>query len=248
MKIVLFVLFSLVSFTHTAFASCEWADSAKKAGKTSIAMMQYMYCAQEEGDVDSQYELGTMFYKGTGLQKNDFRRSAYYYTMAANRGYAPAQTKLGLLYWRGEGVEVNLTTAHKWLYLAQEPVELKWFYPYANSVDKNAKQLFAQIDALDRSQFGNKDAISKALMPSYRLVADFQHKALKVLGAKYLSATDQNFLTEFLVNIEPDVPSNVLSLIPNEDRGILKPAVLTVKNFANKKAEVISSLQKKISE
>ena len=100
--------------------------------------MQYIYCSEEENDAEAQYKLGSMYYQGIGLPKPDFRRAAAFFSRSANNGYAPAQVKLGLLYWRGEGVEKNLKMAHKWLYLAQEPENMRWFYYVGPSSDTMA--------------------------------------------------------------------------------------------------------------
>ena len=145
LRLVLPLFLSLIS---TAHAACDWAEQAERSGRMNIAIMQYMYCAEEENDAEAQYKLGSLFYKGEGLKKPDFRRAALYFSMSARNGYAPAQVKLGLLYWRGEGLAKNLKMAHKWLYLAQESAYLRWFYPAGVSSDPVAAQVFSKINQI----------------------------------------------------------------------------------------------------
>ncbi len=53
-----------------------------------------------------QYNLGTCYYKGIGVEK-DAKEAAGLFESAANLGFAPAQFSLGMCYQTGEGVEEN---------------------------------------------------------------------------------------------------------------------------------------------
>lgn len=237
-RLVLLMIFACVG---SARAACDWGEQAERSGRMNIAVMQYMYCAEEENDAQSQYRLGTLFYKGEGLKAPDYRRSAIYYAMSARNGYAPAQVKLGLLYWRGEGLVKNMKMAHKWLYLAQEPAALRWFYPVGASSDPVAAQVYSKINQIAVSD----DAafpLFKKLPVSYAEVAAFQHEKLLETGEKVLSDFDLHSLRTFMENVKPDI-----DLPPEEMKeavNLLKPAVLTEKNFDVRKVPVLEKMKK----
>lgn len=214
-----------VFFLSTAYAqaACDWAERAERSGKSAIAMMQYMYCAEEENDPEAQYKLGAMFYQGKDLKKPDFRRAVIYFAHSARNGYAPAQAKLGLLYWRGEGISKNMVQAYKWLYLSQEPQEVRWFYKAGPSSDSDARTLYRQI----RSNF--EAAANTANSESAILKAEvipFQHENLLAAGKKHLTETEYKALEDYLTG--------------------LTPALLTTTNFDLKKVPVLNTLKNKM--
>ncbi len=236
-RLVLLMIFACVG---SARAACGWAEQAERSGRMGVALMQYMYCAEEENDAEAQYKLGALFYKGEGLKAPDFRRSALFFSQSAHNGYAPAQVKLGLLYWRGEGLAKNLKMAHKWLYLAQESAPLRWFYPAGVTADPVAAQVYSKINQIaipDDASFG----VFKKLPVSYAEVASFQHEKLLEAGQDVLNGNDMYSLRTFLQNAKPDV-----DLSPEEEKeaaALLKPAVLTEKNFDVKKVPVLEKLK-----
>jgi len=245
-------------------ADCTFAEQAEKSGKISIAYMQYIYCSEEENDAEAQYKLGSMYYQGVGLSRPDFRRAAAFFSRSANNGYAPAQVKLGLLYWRGEGVEKNLKIAHKWLYLAQEPDETRWFYYVGPSSDATAGALYSKIDAAARKTVGKSleasvlstvkiegetDFFEKMnIIPSYKEVAEFQHEKMIEAGKDLLSEQYQSDLQQFLNNLKPDI--NIPPSIPQNTQQMIlnwfKPAMLTSKNLEPSKIPVLEKLKNEI--
>lgn len=221
------VLIALLCFASAANAGCEWAESAEKSGKNAIALMQYMYCAEEENDPEAQYKLASMFYQGKNFKKPDFKRSVVYFSLAARNGYAPAQAKLGLLYWRGEGIEKDMNEAFKWLYLAQEPADLRWFYKAGATTEPAAKKLYDQISRTDpvKTMLENdkKSPNGSVLFPP---VAEFQRNGLTSAGERYLSPTDNNALLRYLDD--------------------LANAILSPDNFDLKKTPVLNILKNKM--
>lgn len=246
-----------------ARAACTFAEQAEKSGKPAIAMMQYIYCAEEENDPEAQYKLGAMFYRGEGLKKPDYRRAAAFFSRAANNGYAPAQVKLGLLYWRGEGVAKNMKMAHKWLYLAQEPAETRWFYVVGPSFDKTAASMYSKINSVMKSAKGEKaDAnlpasvagVLNDVIPSYKEVAEFQHEQLVEAGEEFLTPRGQSDLRKYLDALQPDVsprfpPEMSYAEKQNAMRVIkdwLSPVLLTPNNMNAAKVPVLGSLKRAI--
>ena len=253
-------VFMMMLMPGIASAECRFAEQAEKAGKLNIAYMQYLYCAEEENDSESQYKLGTMYYQGIGLKRPDFRRAVFFFSRAANNGYAPAQVKLGLLYWRGEGVEKNLKMAHKWLYLAQEPADVRWFYYFGPSSDANAKAMFSKIDAaVKKSSVVQEtfpflqgqaltDFISKGIIPSYREVAEFQHEKMMEAGQDLMDERSQSDLKLFLNSLKPDVdlPVSMDIAVRQKVLNWLKPVMLTNKNLAPARIPVLNKLKQEI--
>lgn len=266
-RLAVLVLFGLMG---AANAACDWAEQAERSGKAGIAIMQYMYCAEEENDAEAQYKLGTLFYLGKGLKKPDFRRSVVYYALSARNGYAPAQTKLGLLYWRGEGIEQSFVDAHKWLYLAQEQPETRWFYYYGVSADKTAGQLYDRLNktvaglaARKTVQTGENfgpDLVAGAVsvaelgVPfSYNEVVAFQHENLRLAGEDFLSSREMAMLEEYMNNMNPmDKPANIEKMRKMEPaqakeffKQNFKSTLLTPENFDTKKVPILGTLKER---
>ncbi len=248
-----------------AKAACTFAEQAEKSGKIDIAFMQYIYCAEEENDPEAQYKLGAMYYQGVGLPRPDFRRAVAFFSRAANNGYAPAQVKLGLLYWRGEGIAKNLKMAHKWLYLAQEPENMRWFYYVGPSSDKTAASVYAQLnnviktsrevaDSLPFSSTVPLSSLGENVIPSYKEVAEFQHENLIRAGEELLDASSQADLRKYLNNlsagINPQLPGNLSDVEKQRIMQMIlnwfKPVMLTAQNFDPAKVPVLEKLKREI--
>lgn len=263
---LLFIFFLFV--TSNAKAACTFAEQAEKSGKINIAFMQYIYCAEEENDAEAQYKLGSMYYQGVGLPRPDFRRAVAFFSRAANNGYAPAQVKLGLLYWRGEGITKNLRLAHKWLYLAQEPENMRWFYYYGPSFDKTAASVYSKLnnvirvsdpdiaDAIPFSSTVPLSSFGNDIIPSYKDVAEFQHENLLEAGEELLDVQSQNdlrkYLNSLLPNINPQFPASLTAAEKQRTLQMIlnwfKPVLLTTQNFDPAKVPVLEKLKREIEQ
>jgi len=71
----------------------------------------------EAGDVQSQDDLGYMYYLGQGTAQN-FTTAAKWFRRAADQGHAPAQLNLGVLYQQGHGLPKDSIEAHRWFSLS----------------------------------------------------------------------------------------------------------------------------------
>jgi len=71
----------------------------------------------ERGDVNAQYNLGVMYYKGLGVPQ-DYAESIKWYRRAAEQGDVQSQGTLGAMYGAGQGVPQNFEEAYAWLSLA----------------------------------------------------------------------------------------------------------------------------------
>ena len=79
--------------------------------------MKWYRLAADQGEVQAQYCLGMMYYRGEGVPQ-DYVQAAKWYRLAADQGYAHAQANLGLKYSNGRGVPQDYVQAHKWYNLA----------------------------------------------------------------------------------------------------------------------------------
>lgn len=73
----------------------------------------------EQGDAVAQNEIGSRYYAGRGVERDD-AEAARWIRLAAAQGYAPAQYNLGLLHFRNRGVAGNDTEAARWYRAAAE--------------------------------------------------------------------------------------------------------------------------------
>lgn len=70
-------------------------------------------------DPQAQYDLGVMYFKGIGVEKNS--TTAYrWFHMAANQGHARAQNDLAVMLSRGIGVSQSNSEAYVWFMKAAE--------------------------------------------------------------------------------------------------------------------------------
>lgn len=99
----------------------------------------------EQGDAESQFTIGWMYFNGEGLPQ-DCREAVNWYTKAAEQGYAPAQCNLGSNYENGEGVPQNDKIAFEWYSKAAEQGlavaqrNLGTCYAYGKGVQQDYKE------------------------------------------------------------------------------------------------------------
>lgn len=90
----------------------ERAVAAHRQGDHQSAVRLWQSLA-EKGEVDSQYNLGVIYYSGDGV-KQDYVEAAKWFRKAAAQGDRLARNYLGLMYLNGEGVKQSESEAHKW--------------------------------------------------------------------------------------------------------------------------------------
>jgi len=78
--------------------------------------------AAEAGNVDAEFELGTRYEAGEGVEQN-YVEAAYWYRRASEHvpnlgGAGQARFHLGLLYMNGEGVPPDFVSAYMWFTLS----------------------------------------------------------------------------------------------------------------------------------
>jgi TPR repeat protein len=75
--------------------------------------------AAEQNHHDAQYELGKMYFNGSGVARN-YKQAVFWYQKAAEQGNVSAQYILGKMYKYGKGVPKDSAKAVEWLLKAAE--------------------------------------------------------------------------------------------------------------------------------
>ena len=124
----------------------------------------------ESGDAAAQNELGSRYYAGRGVERDDVE-AARWIQLAADRGYAPAQYNLGLLHFRNRGVAGNDAEAARWYRAAAEqgyaPAQagLGYLYIYGAGVDEDQVLAYMWIELARR---GAENDFTKRLYAGQR--------------------------------------------------------------------------------
>ena len=98
--------------------------------------------AAERGDAAAQNEIGSRYYAGRGVTRDD-AEAARWIGRSAEQGYAPGQYNLGLLHFRNRGVAGSDAQAARWYQAAAEqgyaPAQagLGYLYIYGAGVQEN---------------------------------------------------------------------------------------------------------------
>jgi TPR repeat protein len=75
--------------------------------------------AADKGDITAISNLGFMYVKGIGIEKNQ-EDGIKWYRKAAEKGHVTSQFNLGIMYAKGRGVEQNYAEAFRWYLKAAE--------------------------------------------------------------------------------------------------------------------------------
>ncbi len=107
-------ILAVVLSAHSAFAeSFEDGLKAYRDGNYEVAMVEWRPLA-EKGDPAAQLEMGHMYRRGSGVER-DFKVAAKWYRKAAEQDFQPAFYYRGLFLLNGLGEVKNPIEAAKWL-------------------------------------------------------------------------------------------------------------------------------------
>ena len=115
---VFVLVLALVLPAHVLAADYQAGLNAYKRGDYATALQEWRPLA-EQGVSYAQYNLGGMYYDGTGVPQ-DYAAAAKWYWLAAEQGMAGAQSNLGTMYDNGQGVPQNYAEAAELFRLAAE--------------------------------------------------------------------------------------------------------------------------------
>ena len=99
-----------------ADADAEAANAAFTALQNQEYETAYdlFYTLAAQDNALAQYELGALYHRGAGVDR-DLIRASRWYERSAEQGYGEAQYRLGNMYLMGEGVRQSDTEASHWL-------------------------------------------------------------------------------------------------------------------------------------
>lgn len=110
----------------------------------------------ENGDAVAQNEVGSRYYAGRGIERDD-AEAARWIRRAAEQGYAPAQYNLGLLHFRNRGVAGTDAEAAVWYRSAARqgyaPAQagLGYLHIYGAGVEENHVLAFMWLELAFRA-------------------------------------------------------------------------------------------------
>ncbi len=146
--------------------------------------------AAEQGDSQSQLELGTMHYFGEGIKKN-YAQAAKWYRKLAEQGVSGAfKYALGIMYYNGEGVEQDYAEAAKWFReeaedgYARAQFMLGSMYFYGEGIEKDsteAEKWYRKASKQDNYQaqymMGTLYALGSGVEKNYAAAVNWWRKA-----------------------------------------------------------------------
>ena len=141
-KLVLRVLPAFLRCTTAAAADFQAGLDAYNRGDFAAALKEWQPLA-EQGDANSQYNLGLLYARGQGVAQ-DYKQALTWYQKAAEQGVPAAEYNLGVMYANGQGVPVNSAEASKWFLKAAQqacsamrPAVLATIYSEGDGAFKN---------------------------------------------------------------------------------------------------------------
>jgi TPR repeat protein len=95
-----------------ALAGFEEGVAAYQANDIPLAVKEFR-AAAEQGDANSQFNLGLMYEKGIGVSVDE-KQAIAWYRKSAEQGNSNAQFNLAVLYENGRGTAVDFAQANLW--------------------------------------------------------------------------------------------------------------------------------------
>ncbi|MGD8566540.1 MAG: tetratricopeptide repeat protein [Gammaproteobacteria bacterium] len=89
----------------------------------------------ENGNVEAQYDIGTMYERGNGVAKS-MEKAFEWYMKSAKQGNDKAAYKVGLSYLHGKGVSKDYDKAMEWLKKAADKNNVRAFYFIGSMYEK----------------------------------------------------------------------------------------------------------------
>jgi TPR repeat protein len=176
-----------------AAAAQDFADGMRAHLAKHYAESRRVFLAlADDGDVRSQFMMGTIYEQGLGVPK-DLAAAARWYRRAADGGNASAQYNLGIFYQFGKGVPKDAKEAVRWLLKAadqghgraqnnlstfyftgvgvkRDPVEAwKWLTLSADDLKGAGRDI-----ALENRKIIERDMTPAEIADAHKRVADWQ--------------------------------------------------------------------------
>lgn len=154
-----FTALLILSFSANA-GPLEQGFNAFKAGNYEEALRDWLPLAEKD-NADAQYNIGILYMKGLGVEKNE-KTAFIWYKRAAANGNTDAMYNLGIMYNQGRVVVRSTKDAVKWWQKSAElgnaagQFNMGVVYAYGRSVKKDVNEAMKWWKK--SAQQGNKDA------------------------------------------------------------------------------------------
>jgi len=108
----------LLACAAAAGADFQTGLAAYRRGDFAAALREWQPLA-EQGDANSQYNLGLLYARGQGVPQS-YQQAAAWYEKAAAQNVPAAEYNLGVMYANGQGVPKSASDAEKWFLKAAQ--------------------------------------------------------------------------------------------------------------------------------
>ena len=150
-----FMIVSLSIFFHLNIFADEFMSEfiTEKGGECNKSsdiekrFKNYYKKAADEGNVNAQYYIGKLYYKGEVIEK-DYKKAFEYLKKAADDGNVNAQYYIGTLYYKGKGIEKDYEKAFEYLKKAADKghidaqYNLGFCYAEGKGIEEDFKKAF----------------------------------------------------------------------------------------------------------
>lgn len=103
--------------------------------------------AANEGFIEAQYILGTLYYDGK-IVEQDYKKAIFWFKKAGNKGHRRSQYILGFIFHNGEGIDRDYKKAIKWYKKAANQGDIKAQYTleimFCNGEEVNQDKIVAK--------------------------------------------------------------------------------------------------------
>src|SRR5699024_3584817 len=106
-------VFAIVFVTSGSWAADQSPQSPDSHASDSMSVLARVRPLAEQGDPKAQYNMGVIYDRGYGVERN-YDKARIWYEKAAAQGDAEAAHNLGVMYHEGHGVPVNDKRAVYW--------------------------------------------------------------------------------------------------------------------------------------
>lgn len=153
----------LLVLAITLAAGSAWAASSAAPKESSQAVLERVRPLAEQGNANAQYNMGVIYDRGYGVER-DYAKAHAWYEKAAAQGYAKAAHNLGVMYQTGHGVDVDNERAAYWFKKAAElgepAAQNNLAVMFARGVGVQRNMGLAAAWAARAAQAGNSSAIA----------------------------------------------------------------------------------------
>jgi len=166
--------------------------------------LEQLHISANEGDAESQCDLGYMYYCGRGTT-SDYAKAFQYYQLAAVQGHCRAQNNLGHMYRDGHGTERDRAMACKLYQLSGDngydraQSSLAWMYLNGYGVNKDRKHAVLLYQLADYQGY---DRARQSLTGIFNDLDESEREEYAALGPKYLSERWPSLQTHLLLKLE----------------------------------------------